>query len=243
MRFVPLLFLLLAACAEPPPTPLSATEAAERDSILALLGALDPDDLTRAFARLGAAPHVLETQVEQLGADGTLLASRTRTTQHTADGVTMVSTDSAGAFAFGAFGGEAVWRAALDEPPVAPRLPADAPWLDARGREAFRFGTAPDTLLGDRPVRVLTVEARPGEGDGQPLRSARLYLDPETEALVGFRLRRVMDAVLFGETTASSVLLHPGPDGWRPYRTHVETMLGAPLATPRRLRLTRRYAY
>ncbi len=245
MRFALLPLLLLVACTEPPPEPLPAAEAAERDSVLAVLRTLDGDDLTLAFTRLDEmeASYLLETQVVQLGPDGTRTAFQSRTLNIAPDDTTVISSDSSGTFDYGGFADATPWDAGSGVNPVPLTLPEEPAWLDPRGREAFRFGMAPDSLLGDRPVRVLTVEARPGEGDDQPLRHARLYLDAETNELVGFRLHRAMNAVLFGEASVALVLLHPGPDGWRPHRTRFETALDAPLVTQRRFRLTRHYTF
>lgn len=240
--------LLVAACTTPAPEPLSPAEAGERDSVLAVLRTLDSEALDLAFARLGdaSAPYLTETRVEQLGTDGAPVAFRTRTLRIGPRRTTLVAADSSGTFDYGAFdvvAGSDAWEDSPGLNPVALTLPEEPAWLDPRGREAFRFGIAPDTLLGDRRVRVLTVEARPGEGDDQPLRRARLYLDSETSTLVGFRLHRRLASVLFGETSEALVLLHPGPDGWRPHRTRFETALDAPLATRRRFHLTRRYTF
>ena len=248
MRFAPLLLALLTACAEPPSPSLSPTDAAGQDSVLAVLRTLDGDALGAAFARLEqSTPYVVETRIEQLGADGMPVASQSRTLRVGASDAEIVAADSAGTFDYGAFGalsGSTVWEAGGGGVnPVSLMLPEDPAWLDPRGREIFQFGTAPDTLLADRRVRALTVVARPGEGDDQPLRHARLYLDAETHTLVGFRLHRRMDSVLFGERTDALVLLHPDSGGWRPHQARFVTTLAAPLTPPRRFRLTRRYVY
>ncbi len=240
--------LLLAACTlaacTPTPEPVARAEAAQRDSALAILRSLDRAPLMAAFDGL-ARPYRVETLVEQLGADGEPAAFRSRTLRVGQGGAEVVAADSAGALDFGAFGalaGGGAWTGEVGANPVPLTLPEEPAWLDPRGREAFRFGFAPDTLLGERRVRVLTVEARPGEGDDQPLRRARLYVDGEV-SLVGFRLHRRMDAVLFGEASTVAVELHPGPEGWRPHRVQLETALDAPLAAPRLFRLTRRYTF
>ncbi len=212
--------------------------------MLALLRTLDTELLSEAFDRLGREPFQLEVRAEQLGENGTATARQVRTFRTDRDGTTTVAADSAGAFDYGALGrlvDQPAWGDAPTGNPVAEVLPEEPAWLDPRGREAFRFGSASDTLLGGRRVRVLTVEAR--TGTETPLRRARLWLDADMEALVGVRLRRELDSVLFGEASDAVLLLHPGPDGWRPHLARFETKLRAPLTAPHHFRLTRRYTF
>ena len=97
-------------------------------------------------------------------------------------------------------------------------------------------------MIGDRRVRVLAVDARPGEGDDQALRRARLYLDAATGDLVGARLHRRMASLLFSETSDVLVMLHPVYDGWLPRLARFDTTLDALFTDERRFVLARRYS-
>lgn len=240
--------LALAACKQPEPPPLSPDEVAVRDSALALLGTIDTERLSAAFERLDAFRYRVVTQTEQLG-DAAPTVQRTVTADVTpaADGprIDIVQTDSSGTFDFGRFdpfANDAAESPLPAENPATLVLPEDPAYLDPRGREAFAFSFAPDTLLGGRRVQIVAIAAREGEDD-QALRRARLYIDRTTGVLVGVRLRRRTESVIFREASDTAVLLQPGPaDGWLPSLTRVETTLGALFTDQRRFRLTRRYS-
>ena len=245
-----LLLLPLAACTEAPPEPLSPAAAAERDSVLTLLHAADTNTLAAAFDRLDAFRYHVETRTEQLSADGQPAAWRTVAAEVTpnagAPRAEVVLDDSTGAFDYGRF---AVLASDADESPFPAENPAalivpeDPAYLDPRGREAYQFQFAPDTRLGTRRVRVLLVDALPGEGDDKTLRHARLYLDPATGDLVGIRLIQQTESVLFSERSDATILLQPGPaGGWLPDRTRTETTLDALFTARRHFRLSRRYS-
>jgi hypothetical protein len=250
VRLLALLLLLpLAACSEAPPAPLAPDDAAERDSVLALLRTADTDALAAAFNRLDAFRYHVEVRTEQLGADGRTEAVRTVAAEVTPNGdaplLDIVLADSTGAFDYGGF---ALFASDPDldplpaENPATLVVPEDPAYLDPRGIETYLFRFAPDTLLGDRRVRVLTVDARPGEGDDKTLRRARLYLDPATSDLVGIRLQQRMASPLFSERSDATILLQPGPaGGWLPHRTRFETTLDALFTDERHFRLSRRY--
>ena len=247
--FLLLPFLALAACTDAPPPPLSSDAAAERDSVLVLLRAADMGALASAFDRLDAFRYQVETRTEQFDAVGQATASRTVTADVTpqadAPVADVVLADSNGTFDYGGF---ARFASSADgdllpgDNPALLLVPEDPDYLDARNREAYTYRFAPDTLLGDRRVRVLYVQARPGEGDDKPIRRARLYLDPATGDLVGLRLLRTMNSLLFSERSDATILLQAGPaGGWLPHRTRFETSLGALFTADRRFRLSRRY--
>lgn len=242
--FLLLLLPALAACGRSAPAPLSSAEIAERDSVLALLNGADADALAAAFERLDAFRYRVVVQTEQFD-EGEPIAQRALIAEviPTADGPSadVVQIDSAGAFDYGrfaAFASETPPNPLPAENPAALVLPDDPAYLDPRGRETFAFRFAADTLLGDRRVQVLTVEARE---DDQALRRARLYLD-DAGALVGVRLQRRTESVIFSERSNTTILLQPGPaGGWLPHLTRAETSLGALFTDDRRFRLTRRY--
>ncbi|MEP0546228.1 MAG: hypothetical protein ABJF88_04800 [Rhodothermales bacterium] len=251
MRLFALLLLLpLAACTEAPSVPLSPEDAAERDSVLALLRAADTAALAAAFDRLDAFRYRVETRTEQLGTDGRTEATRTVAAEVTPNGgvplADVVQADSTGAFDYGGF---ALFASEPDidplpaENPATLVVPEDPAYLDPRGIEAYQFRFASDTRLGDRRVRVLSIDARPGEGDDKTLRHAQLYLDPATGDLVGIRLQQRMTSLLFSERSDATILLQPGPaGGWLPQSTRFETTLDALFTAKRHFRLSRRYS-
>lgn len=245
--FLFLLIPLLAACGGPDPAPLSPDEAAARDSALALLSAADTAPLADAFERLDAFRYRVVMQTEQLGeatptARWTIVAEITPT----ADGprTDIVDSDSTGTFDYGGFSAltsDASESPLASENPAPLVLPEDPAYLDPRGREAYTFGFAPDTVLGGQPVQIVTVDAREGEED-QALRRARLYLHRDSGALVGVRLERRTESLVFGERSDATIMLQPGPaGGWLPHHTRVEAAVDALFADSRRFRITRRY--
>lgn len=247
MRFFALFLLLalFAACDEPPPPALSPADAAERDSVLAVLRAADTDALAAAFDRLADLPYRVETVTEQLSSEGEVVAHARLSAEVSpnAPAPDVLQADSSGAFEWGTFGvlaGDEAAYALPTDNPAALLLPDDPPYLDPRGREAFTFHFAPDTLLGERRVRVLTVDAHPTEGEDQLLRHARLYV--AEGMLVGVRLRRRTESVLFSEASDATILLRPTEAGtWLPHLTRYDATVGALFTDPRRFRLQRVY--
>ncbi len=238
-RLVPFLHcvLLLAACAEEPPPALSPAEAAETDAVLDLLRAADPGEPLRLSSD-SSRSYELSEQIERLDAEGRVVASRSRRWRVGADGFRLLAADSTGTF-----GDEEGGRPTAPDP-IGRVLPEEPAFLGPRGRETYRFALAPDTALGGRPVRVAAVEARPGEGDDQALRAARLYLDAATGRLVGATVRRRQASPLFGEESTLSAMLRPTPEGrWLPDRTRYDAAVRAPFSEPRRFRLTRQYTF
>lgn len=236
------LLVLLAACGCAEPAPPSPTAGAPIDSTFALLRDADPAMLEDAFDRLGERTYVVERTTEQLDEDGDPVASHSVTVRVTPRGAEVVEADSSGAFDFGGFERFADRRRRGGTNTAPPVLPTDPPYLDPQGREAFTFEAEGDTLLGDRRVRVVRVRALPGEGDDQPLRAARLYLDA-AGAIVGAHVERRQASALFGETSTRTLFLRPSPDGWLPDRLTVASEIRAPLTAPRRFRLEERYTY
>lgn len=237
-----ILVLALGACSEQPPAALAPEAAAERDSVLVLLRAADTGAFDAAYARLADIPYRVSVRTEQLGAGAEPLAVHTRTVHVTPDGAERVTSDSSGAFDHGAF--ERFAERSQTHPAVAANpahlVLGEPAYLDPRGREVFTFTLAGDTLIGDQPLRILSVTARPGEGDEQALRSARLYLDADG-TLVGARVRRMQESVLFGESSGLMLFLQPGTEGWLPHVLTVDSRISAPLTEPRRFRLSERY--
>ena len=247
-----LLALLAAACGT---APRGSDEAADvpdpaaRDSALAVLDGLDEAPFRAAFERLPELPHRRFQRTSQRDAEGHLRAVARRTFRFApGNGLALVASDTSGAFDYGYL---AAFADADDAEPAAPTelldalLPEDPAYLAARTRSAFRYRLRPDTVLWQRPARVVEIRAAPGEGDGQNIRRARLYLDAETGALVALSLSRRGRALFFGETTDLYAGLRPAEGGtWLPHQTHVRTRLDGPLRPPQRLEtLTAYYAF
>lgn len=246
-----LLALLAGACGTAPrgSEDVAVPDPAARDSALAVLDGLDEAPFRTAFERLPERPHARYQRTAQRDAEGHLQAMIRRTFGYTPGrGLALLAADTSGAFDYGYLAGFADADATE---PAAPGelldalLPEDPAYLAARTRSAFRYRLRPDTVLWQRPARVVEIRAAPGEGDGQNIRGARLYLDAETGALVALALSRRGRALFFSETTDLFASLRPAPDGtWRPHLTHVRTRLDGPLRPPQRLEtVTTYYAF
>ena len=250
MRYLCIIILLAlgsAACepqvATPPPV-LTPAEQAEREEALALAEDAGRDLMNQAFARLATRPHIVREELVQLDAEGRETAARRRIMRAEPDTVETVASEARGTFDFGAFG-RFVSFEDMDHLPANPVpfiVPEDPTYLSPQGREVYHFALAADTLLGAARVRIVTVTARPNEGDNQALRSARLYVDPASGDLVGIRVHRHSQNILFGETSVLHLMLTPGPEGnWLPAETRYTVAVRAALTATRRFRLQRAY--
>jgi hypothetical protein len=242
-----ILALGIAACrpqVDAPPPVLSAEEQAERDQAIALAEGAGTGLLNDAFARLAGRPHSVREELAQLDAEGRVTAVRRRVMDVGPDTVETVATEATGTFDFGAFG-RFVSFDDMDRLPANPVpyiVPDDPTYLSPQGREVYHFALAADTTIGPMRARVVTVTARPGEGDSQALRSARLYVDAASGELVGLRIHRHSQNVLFGESSMLHLMLAPGPQGaWLPAETRYTVAVRAALTATRRFRLYRAY--
>jgi hypothetical protein len=239
------LMVATTGCAERTETePLPPTPVAEQDAVLALLRDLDRSVLDAAFDRLEIMPHVYTERLVQVDASGRPVATRIRTRQVEGGAARTVADETTGEFDLGVFGRFAS-PDDIDHLPTNPVpliLPMEPPYLGPRGREAYHFAFAPDTLIAGRTMRVVHVRARPGEGDDQELREAIMVVDPATNALVGVRVQRRQQSPMFGEESELTVFLEPGPDGtWLPASSRYALALRAPMTATRRFRLERVY--
>lgn len=237
------LLLLLAACGRTETPPLTDAEAAEHARALAFVERVDREALDEAFDRLARVPHTVEERLTQLDRDGRPTAHRTRRLAIEGERAETVAADSAGTIDFGNFG-RFLAVDDLDAVPANPvphLFPDDPPYLTPQGREAYQFRFAADTTIARRILRVVTVAARPGVGDGQALRRAHLYVDPGTNRLVGLRAWRHSDTLLFGETSRFALLLRPSPVGWIPAEADYTIAVRGALTATRHFRLERRY--
>lgn len=241
-----LCLVALGGCAEEAPEvpgqPFYPTSAnpfqqtpAERDSVVALLQAVDQEPFREAFARLDAKAFTRYTRVEQFDDEDFLVAYEEHVLRHlTREGertFTVLDTDSAGTFNFGYFSSFVSENVEMQDPPdlTAHLLPEDPPYLSARNREAYVYRLLPDTLMWDHMAQVIEVRARPVEGDGQNIRLVRLYVDRDTDALIGVYMERIDLALLFREESRFYAHVRPfAPGEWVPYNTRFETIIRVP---------------
>lgn len=236
----------LAACESRPvdsPT-LRAVDPGERDSAIALLQRVGTETIDRAFAELSRQPHTLHERLHQFDESGRINAYRRRTVAVDPPDVTTVTSESEGTFDFGAFGRFVSFDDLdrLPQNPVPFILAEDPPFLTPQGRELYHFAFDPDTTVHYVRLTSVTVTARPGDGDDQPLRRARMLIDPATEQIVSLRIERHSSNVLFGETSTLEISLSPSRQlTWLPARTNYRVALRAALTATRRFQLERDY--
>lgn len=233
--------LLVTACAEAPSSADPAPSAAA-DSAFALLESMQRDAMQQAFPDARQLSYLRLTRTEQLTGGGVAAYSERVVRLHPDAPPTTVRIDTGGTFDFGWFS-----RFVDDQESAAPAnpadhmLPEDPAFLTARNREAFAYDVGPDTLWLGRPVRIVTVRARPDAGERQSIRRARLYIDRATQQLVGFRLERRDETWFYDETSRLDVRLRPADDAWLPLRTDVLTAVRLPFSTARTFHSTSTY--
>ncbi len=239
------LVLGLAGC-----TNGAAEEAAaqrEEDPIFALLGEIDTDVLRQAFARLPGYAFTRRTCTVQRNDEGNVVATEVRAVRYlpreTERAYEILAHEQTGAFAVGLLGGaEEDADASLDAAGLADDIiPEDPPYLIKRNREAYHYSLRSDTLIEGRATQVIDITARPGEGGKQAIRTARLYVDRQTNTLVALYLERKEDTLFFGEDSRFFIQIQRDDGVWLPARTRADTRLDLPLAPPRHLRTEATY--
>lgn len=224
------LAMLAAGCGgdAPPPPPSASSEAG------ALIDALDPAAFRAAFAPDRLAAFTRTTRTAEWDADGE--AAVFEQVSRVEDGVERIlSADTTGRFSDALFGGVAPDARAGRRNAAEDVLPEDAAFLSPRNRDAYQRTLRADTVLAGRPTRVVVIEAVPGEGDGQAVRSATLYIDEATGRMVALHTRRATETLLFDERGTAYLETRIAPDGrHEPYRAHFDTEIDAPLRPARR---------
>jgi hypothetical protein len=241
-----------AATGEAPPPSSPA-----RDSALAVLERMDRTALDSSFARLRDRAYVRHTRLDRLGPGGAVRAWRTRTLRYAPEAgaapdrvaADRVAADSAGAPGRAPLSGlasSANPQARLENP-VPYALPDQPAYLSPRTREAFAYRLTADTL-GFGPgrsavaVQVVEVRARPGAGDDQSIRYARLVVTRADRALVAASVVRAERTLFFREDSRFSLLLRPGPAGaWLPGLTRFRARVDVPFRAPRQFRTASAY--
>ena len=117
-------------------------------------------------------------------------------------------------------------------------VPDNPSYLSARGREAYSYFRLPDTAWGGQSVQTYAVAARPRVGDDQAIRQARLYVDPETQGLVGYYEARRERALLYSEHSEVFLQARRQPDGFLLADSiRTQLLMTAPLQHPLRTEL------
>ena len=249
---------LLGGCDKAPPSgsppleeqPAESATGAGRDAALALLASLDREAFRQAFERLAHYHYTRQVRTVQLNRQGELRAYLERTLRYNSRGeepaASVLEVDSSGTFAFGLLGRFAVGGEIDVERPTRLTerlLPEEPAYLSERNREAFLYSLEQGTTRAGRPVRILVIEARPGEGDEQTIRRVRLYVERQSRQLVALYLERADQDIFFSERSRLYAETKPTSDGayWLPSRTRFHAQLDLPLQPPRAFRTSSVY--
>lgn len=237
-----MLCLCSGCAAEHPAVPRD--ESVLADSIVALLGRIDTEDMKRSFEPLSELSFTRYERTEQFDAAGNRLAFEERQVARDGRALRVMDRDSSGAFDFGyvrPFASKAGERAPPSNLP-AYVVPDDPAYASPRNMEAYAYEPVADTTLHGREVRIVRIRARPGVGDGQPIRRAHLYLDAETDRLVGIYMERVDAALWFREESLLFLSIDQLDSGeWVPRQTRFETFIKLPFRPAQRFRTVTSY--
>jgi hypothetical protein len=213
---------------------------------------MDRSALDSSFARLRGRSYVRHTRLDRLGPGGALRAWQTRTLRYTPEAGAdpeLVAADSAGAPGSRPLAGltPAADPQARLENPVPYALPDQPAYLSPRTREAFAYRLTADTLTfgpeaAPVAVQVVEVRARPGTGDDQSVRYARLVTTRAGHTLVAASVVRAERTLFFREDSRFSLALRPGPARtWLPALTRFRARVDVPFRAPRQFRTASAY--
>lgn len=234
------------------------TSEASRDSVLALLGAMNRSAFDSAFAQLDEYAVTRYVRTEQLDTIGATTAYRTLTLRYRpgSEAGTVQRADSAGSFREGGILASITpaERRALKPPNLATQSLADQPaFLAPRTQEAYRYALRADSLLDGTPTYVVDAKARSaGRGAEQGIRYARLTMHRTSLELVGLTVARASRILLFRENSRVTIRLRWAPDGrrgqarrgWVPHFTRFRALVDVPFRAPRQFRtVSAYYAY
>ena len=239
---------LLAGCGQAtPPDGASGLDDDDRGAALELLAAADTSALRQAFSRLHDYAFTRRLRTEQYGQD-TVIAFAERVLRYAAGDtnghvVRVQAADTSGAFHFGLLGtfvGDDAPSPHLTDP-IPNLLPDEPAYASARNRDAYRYQLLSDTLLDGRTVQRLDIQARPGEGDAQTLRYARLYIDRATRVLVALYLEQARNTVLFREQSHLYAQVRYTDGTWLPAQTRVWTQINTLFSPARQFQTSSSY--
>ena len=206
---------------------------------------IDEGSLRTAFGGLRGATLTRYHRMEQFDGEGRRIAFKERTIRSTDGELQVTASDSSGEFDFG-------YLARFVSPPGEPTsleelpdnvLPDDPAYASARNVEAFRYELVSDTTLHGRRVRLVRIAARPGPGDGQSIRRAELFLEQESDRLVGVQIDRTDSALWFREESSLFVSVDRLPSGrWVPEQARFETRITVPFRPEQTFRSVIRYS-
>ncbi len=220
----------------------------EGDSLFSYLSTIDQESFRGAFSQLDGREFTRYTRTEQFDDENQVIAFRERVVRHEGPPSNRrfetIDLDSSGAFDFGLFSRFVSRTVTAGEPADLTRhvVPNDPAYLSPRKREAYTYRSLPDTTLWNAAARVVEVRARPGIGDGQNLRRARLYVDRGSNRLVAMHMERIDRALWFREESHYYVQVRPASDGsWIPYDTRFETRIVVPFRSAQRFKTVSTY--
>lgn len=230
------------------PADSAPPSAVSRDSALALLAAMRRTPFDSAFVALGRYTVTRQLRTERFDTTGAVAARRSYTLRYPpgAEKATLVSEDSSGALQQGGVLADlAPDSSPRSRPPdlAAEVLPDQPPYLAPRTQEDFRFAVHADTVDEGRPVRIVTVQARPDTGRDQSIRHARLTLTRDTHTLIELRVVRASRGILFREDSRLLIELKRAPDdaAWVPRRTRFRMRIDIPFRAPQHFRTVSTY--
>jgi len=221
----------------------------ERIEVLGLVSQASSETFIEAFGPLRSYDYSRYSRTDQFDDTNFLIAFRERTVQHTGAGPDrrhiVLSADSTGSYDFGFFR-QFVSATVEEQDPedLTPYLfPEDPGYLSERNYEAYFYHFLQDTLMLDTVAKVAEVRARPIEGDGKNIRSARFFFDRASGRFIAFELERIDLALFFREESYFFVHLQELPDGTQvPYNTRFETRITMPFKPPQRFRTVATYS-
>lgn len=215
------------------PLPDTAFQSSPRpEATLQTLEHLQTTVFLQAFDTLSGLRYTFKAQTVQYDDEGQPQARRFRRAAVLPSGeYRMLQATDSGRFDIGMLTRLAAPDTSLSPtaPTAASMISDDPAYLSPRNREAYRFVEYPDTVAGTA-VRIIDILARPGLGDDQVVRRARLVLDTASPRLLGIYMVRRQRGALFSEQSHFFARLQRhSTDVWLPDTTRYRSQLSFPL--------------